>query len=168
MTMPRVLRLLAKRHRDLGRQKNKTACRIHALLLDLTHGGVSAQITVSRANAVLDTIDAPDAISRDRVEPGRELVADMTRHESLMKASKQRIKSAVAASGTTLTEIYGCGPICAAMIIGHTGNIERPVLADLHATLPQPVGRTIKEGRESPDHDRRGTDPAGLATRRYP
>ena len=28
-------------------------------------------------------------------------------------------------SGTTLCEIVGVGPICAAIIIGHTGNIER-------------------------------------------
>jgi hypothetical protein len=34
----RVLRLLAKRQRDLGRLKNKTACRVHALLLELTPG----------------------------------------------------------------------------------------------------------------------------------
>jgi transposase len=121
----RVLRLLAKRHRDLGRQKNKTACRLHALLLDLTPGGVTAPMTVTRANAMLDTIETPDAMSRHRVDLGRELVADMARLEAQMKTSKQRIRAAVAASGTSLTEIYGCGPICAAMIIGHTGDIER-------------------------------------------
>ena len=121
----RVLRLLAKRHRDLGRQKNKAACRLHALLLDLIPGGVTAQMTVTRANAMLDTIDTTDAMSRHRVELGRELVADMARLEAQMKTSKQRIRTAVAASGTSLTEIYGCGPICAAMIIGHTGNISR-------------------------------------------
>jgi transposase len=121
----RVLRLLAKRHRDLGRQKNKAACRVHALLLDLIPGGVAAPMTVTRANKVLDTIETTDAMSRHRVELGRELVADMARLQAQMKTSKHRIRTAVAASGTSLTEIYGCGPICAAMILGHTGNIER-------------------------------------------
>ncbi len=64
-------------------------------------------------------------MSRHRVELGRELVVDMARLEAQMKTSKHRIRTAVAASGTSLTEIYGCGPICAAMILGHTGNIER-------------------------------------------
>ena len=121
----RVLRLLAKRHRDLGRQKNKTACRIHALLLDPIAGGVASQMTVNRANAALDAINTTDAMSRHRVELGRELVADMARLEAQMKTSTHRIRTAVAASGTSLTEIYGCGPICAAMILGHTGDIER-------------------------------------------
>jgi transposase len=136
----RVLRLLAKRHRDLGRQKNKAACRLHALLLDLIPGGVTAPMTVTRANAMLDTIETTDAMSRHRVELGRELVADMARLEAQMKTSKQRIRTAVVASGTSLSDIYGCGPICAAMIIGHTGNIERFAtrnhFASYNATAP--------------------------------
>jgi transposase len=36
-----------------------------------------------------------------------------------------RIEAEVEASGTTLTEIYGVGPILAAKIIGTVGNVER-------------------------------------------
>jgi transposase len=42
-----------------------------------------------------------------------------------LKASKKRIKAAVAASATTLTNIVGIGPICAAIIIGFTGDVTR-------------------------------------------
>ena len=42
-----------------------------------------------------------------------------------MKASRKRLRTAVAASGTTLTDIRGVGVVVAAMIIGHVGNIER-------------------------------------------
>jgi transposase len=35
-----VLRLLAKRNTDLGRARNKTACRLHALLAELVPGGI--------------------------------------------------------------------------------------------------------------------------------
>ncbi|MGA9278407.1 transposase [Ilumatobacter sp.] len=42
-----------------------------------------------------------------------------------MKTSKRRITAAVKASGTSLTDIVGLGPITAALIIGHTGNIDR-------------------------------------------
>jgi hypothetical protein len=34
---------------------------------------------------------------------------------------KDRIATTVAASGTTVTDIYGVGPIVAALVIGHTG-----------------------------------------------
>jgi transposase len=37
----------------------------------------------------------------------------------------ERIEAEVEASGTTLTEIFGVGPILAARIIGTAGNVER-------------------------------------------
>jgi transposase len=42
-----------------------------------------------------------------------------------LKASQRRVRSAVAASGSSLEQICGIGPICAAMIIGQSGNIDR-------------------------------------------
>ena len=42
-----------------------------------------------------------------------------------MRASKTRIAAAVAASGTTLTDIFGVGPIVAAMLVGYTGDPRR-------------------------------------------
>jgi hypothetical protein len=44
-----VLRLLAKRHRDLGRARNRSACRLHALLIELVPGGISKEMTVRAA-----------------------------------------------------------------------------------------------------------------------
>lgn len=120
--------------------KNKAACRLHALLLDLIPGGVTAQMTVTRANAMPNTIETPDAMACHRVELGRELVADVARLEARMETSSQRIRTAVAASGMSLTEVYGCEPICAAMIIGHTGDISRfesrDHVASYNATAP--------------------------------
>jgi transposase len=42
-----------------------------------------------------------------------------------LRASKKRIRVAVAASGTTLTDIVGIGPVCAAIIIGYTSDVTR-------------------------------------------
>ena len=39
--------------------------------------------------------------------------------------SRRRVEEAVAASGTSLTDIFGIGPIVAAMIIGHTRDVAR-------------------------------------------
>ena len=36
-----------------------------------------------------------------------------------------RLAVAVAASGTTLTDIYGVGPVVAGLLIGHTGDVSR-------------------------------------------
>jgi len=48
----RILRLLAKRHRDLGRAKNRDCCRLHALLLEMFPGGAGFKMScMTRTNA---------------------------------------------------------------------------------------------------------------------
>jgi transposase len=116
---------LVKRHRDLGRLRNKAACRLHVLLMELHPGGMAKEMTVTRANDLLDWAVIADAMTEHRVAVGRELVADIDRYDEQMTASRKRLRTAVAASGTTLTEIRGVGVVVAAMIIGHVGNIER-------------------------------------------
>jgi transposase len=49
-----VLRLLAKRNSDLGRARNRSACRLHALLGELVAGGIPKEINASRAQRLLD------------------------------------------------------------------------------------------------------------------
>jgi transposase len=91
----RVLRLLGKRHRDLGRLKNKSCCRLHALLLELVAGGAGFRMwTMTRTNALLDTVTAESQIDRQRLEVARELVADIERYDELLTASKRRIITA--------------------------------------------------------------------------
>jgi len=136
----RVLGLLAKRHRDVARLKNKAACRLHALLMELTPGGLASEMTVTKANALLDSVDVTDEVTRQRVVIATELVDDIGRFDAQMRASKKRIQAAVAASGTSLCEIRGVGPIGAAIILGAVGDIARfPTpghFASYNATAP--------------------------------
>ena len=136
----RVLRLLAKRHRDMARLRNKHCTRLHALLLELEPGGISSQITVTKANTLLSGVNVADQVTRHRVMIANELVDDIARLDVALKASKKRVEQAVVASGTTLTEIVGIGPICAAIIIGYTGDVTRfPTkghFASYNATAP--------------------------------
>jgi transposase len=136
----RVLKLLVKRHRDLGRLKNKTACRLHALLMELVPGGMAASMTVTRANTLLDGVDDDDPMVRHRVAVARELVDDIAHYDRQLAASRRRLRAAVAASGTTLSDIAGVGPVTAAMIIGQTGDVTRfPTaghFASYNATAP--------------------------------
>ena len=122
MTTPR---LLAKRHRDMARLRNKHCSRLHALLLELSPGGIGSEITVNKANQLLERVTVGDEVTRYRVMIAGELVDDIAGLDTVLKASKKRIAVAVSASGTTLTEIVGIGPICAAIIIGFTGDIGR-------------------------------------------
>jgi transposase len=50
---------------------------------------------------------------------------DLRRFDDQMRASKARIADAIAASGTSLTELFGVGPVVAAMLLGYTGDVAR-------------------------------------------
>ena len=104
----RVLRLLAKRHRDMARLRNKHCTRLHALLCELEPGGISTEITVNKANQLLEKVEAANEVIRHRVIIARELVDDIARLDTTLKTSKQRIRTAVSASGTSLCEIVMC------------------------------------------------------------
>jgi transposase len=120
-----VLRLLVKRHRDMARLRNKHCSRLHALLLELEAGGIGAKISVANASELLDRISTIDEATRYRILIAREVVDDIARLDEILRASKKRIAVAVTASGTSLTNIVGVGPIGAATIIGYTKDVTR-------------------------------------------
>lgn len=120
-----ILRLLAKRHHDLGRLRNRTACRLHALLCELAEGGIAGEITPNKAERLLERIEPSAPVERTRHQLACDHVADLRHLDEQLRGSKRRIADAVAASGTTLTDLFGIGPIVAAMILGHTRNVGR-------------------------------------------
>jgi len=120
-----VLRLLVKRHRDMARLRNKHCSRLHALLLEVEAGGIGGKISVTNASELLDRLGVTDEVTRYRILVAREVINDIARLDQTLKASKQRIAVAVQASGTSLTNIVGVGPIGAATIIGYTKDVTR-------------------------------------------
>ena len=121
----RVIRLLVKRHRDIARLRNKHCVRLHALLLEFIPGGVSNEMTVAKARDLLEQFQIGDQVAHHRVMIATELADEIARLDAAMRVSKRRVAAAVAASGTSLTEIHGVGPIIAAMIIAQTGDVTR-------------------------------------------
>ena len=90
----RVLGLLARRHRDIARMKNKVAC-LHALLMELVAGGLASEMTVNKAQSLLEQVEISDEMTRQRVAIATELVEDIARLDSQMRASKKRIRTAL-------------------------------------------------------------------------
>jgi transposase len=75
-----------------------------------------------------------DVAAVERHRQALELVEDIARLDATLKESRARITAAVAASGTTLTEVFGIGPIIAAMLIGFSGNPTRFTTASRYAS----------------------------------
>lgn len=120
-----VLRLLADRRHDLIAHRTRVVCRLHALLCLLTPGGFGQRMSADQAAKVLRGIRPVEPVAAERKHLALELVTDIRRLDQQISAVNDRTAAAVAASGTTVTEVYGIGPILAAVILGHTGHVER-------------------------------------------
>jgi transposase len=151
-----VMKVWVRHHRDLSRTRNRIVCRLHTILCDLVAGGFPRQISATQAAAVLDGIEAVDAVGEARLALAHELLDDLLRVDEQRRAVKRRLAAIVAASGTSVCEIYGAGPVVTATVIGDVGAISRFPARDHFAaydgTAPieaSPGNRTISTG--SPD-----------------
>ena len=120
-----VLRVWSRRHRDLGRAKNQVACRLHAVLCELVPGGVPEEITAAQATRILRSATPSGTAGQARSDLAAELLEDMCRLDAQIRESKKKLATAVRASGTTVTEIFGVGPVIAATVIGDVADVAR-------------------------------------------
>ena len=120
-----VLRVWSRRHRDLGRAKNQVACRLHAVLCELVPGGVPEEITAAQAARILQSATPSGAAGQARLELAAELLDDMRGLDARIREPKKKLAVAVKASSTSLTELFGVGPVVAATVIGDAGDVAR-------------------------------------------
>ncbi len=120
-----VLRLLSERREDLVAERTRALNRLHGLLRDLLPGGVAGTLSAQRAARILRGIRPQGASARLRRRLASEVLRDIRTLDRKIANLNERIETEVEASGTTLTEIFGIGPILAAKIIGTVGNAAR-------------------------------------------
>jgi transposase len=125
-----VLRLLAKRNTDIGNHRTRLVCRMHALLAELAGGGIAGggiakEINASDVDRFLEALTPATPVEQVRYDLAVELLDDIRRLDTQLQASHKRIRDSVRASGTTVTDLFGVGPILAGMLIGYTGDITR-------------------------------------------
>ena len=120
-----VLSLLSERREDLVAERTRALNRLHALLRDLLPGGVTGTLSADRAARLLRGIRPRSSSSRIRRRLASEVLRDIRTLDRKIADLNGRIEAEVEASGTTLPEIFGVGPILAAKIIGTVGSVER-------------------------------------------
>jgi transposase len=120
-----VLKIWARRHRDLARARNQVACRLHAVLCELVPGGVRKQITAGQAASVLERVTLSGPIGAARRELAAQFLADLRRIDGQLREANKKLAAAVRASGTTVTEVFGVGPVNAGTIIGDVTDVNR-------------------------------------------
>src|SRR6266487_4269718 len=113
------------RREELGAQRTHAVCRLHRLLAELTPGGMRRKLSAARAQALLALIRPADEVAEVRMRIARDHLADIRALDARIKATGGQIAALVAASGTTLTTLYGIGPVIAGRILAETGDIAR-------------------------------------------
>ena len=130
-----VLKVRAKRHRDLSRTRNQVVCRLHAVLCELIPGGVPDEITAGQAARILEQVAPAGAVTQARCELAAELLADIRHLDAQRREVKKKLAAAVTASGTSLTEVFGAGPVIAATVTGDVITVARFPSRDHFAAL---------------------------------
>jgi transposase len=120
-----ILRMLANRHHALTRLRTQAVCRLHAQLANLKPGGLPATFTAKRARELLETVPSDNGVVAERKHQAVALLDDVVRIDSEVRAIKRRMTVAVHATGTSLLDIYGAGPVVAAIVIGHVVDVGR-------------------------------------------
>jgi transposase len=98
-----------------------------------------------------------------RYELAAEFLADLRRIDAQMREATKKLTTAVRASGTTLTSVFGVGPIVAATVIGDVREVSRFAGRDHFAACngTAPIGvssgrrkiyRLSRRGNRRPSH----------------
>jgi transposase len=120
-----ILRLLTERRDDLVAERTRTLNRLHVLLRDLLSNGVAKGLSAEAGAKLLRRARPCHAAGRTRKWLASELVRDVRALDRKVASLDERIREEVEASGTTLTELFGIGPILAAKIVGIVGDVGR-------------------------------------------
>jgi transposase len=120
-----VMKLWAKRHRDLNARRTQVVCRLHAVLCELIPGGAAGVIRAAMAVKLLEEIEPEGVMATARYELACEHVIDLLRLDEQLRQAKKHMAMAVKASKTTLTGLYGIGPYVAATVKGEVGDVSK-------------------------------------------
>jgi hypothetical protein len=105
--------------------RTQAACRLHAVLCELVPGGVSRRITAGQAEKILGSLAPPDAVAAARCQLAAAYAGDLRHIDDQLRDTRKRLDAAVRASDTSLTGLFGVGPVIAAAVIGDVRDVSR-------------------------------------------
>ena len=125
--------------------------RLHAVLCELLPGGFSKEITAGQAAQLLAWITTSDAVAAARYELAAEFTAGLRGIDAQMRDTRARLTVAVRAAGTSLTGLFGVGPVIAATVIGDVRDVSRFPSRDHFAAWngTAPAGVSSGSGRST-------------------
>ena len=120
-----VLRLLADRDHQLTAQRTRTICRLHALLCLLIEGGTKRDLTAARAEQLLASTPSTNPVIAERLAVARQMLDEIHVLDAARTDVRKRTAAVIVASATSVTDVYGIGPMMGAIIVGRVGDVGR-------------------------------------------
>ena len=128
-----VLALLDERRVNLSQARVRAANQLHALLRDLLPGGAPLQLGANQASSLLRRVRPAGPVETVRKNLARDLVAELRALDARLAENAEALRVHVEASGSTLMEVPGIGPVMAGRLIARTGHIDRFATAAAYA-----------------------------------
>jgi transposase len=110
---PRIMAALSAS----ARQDVLQLIRLRALC-ELISGGVPGEITAARAERILAWITPAEAVEAARWELAAQFTEDLRGIDARIRQTRNKLAATVAAAGTSLTRLFGIGPVIAAAVTG--------------------------------------------------
>jgi transposase len=142
------LRLLCDRREELCALRTQAVCRLHRLLAELTSGGMRRELTAGKAEALLARIRPADDVARTRLQLAGDHLADIKSLDGRLKTAAAQISALVAATGTTLTRLFGVGPVIAGRILAEVGDVSRFATKDKFASYNGTAPIDVSSGEQ--------------------
>jgi transposase len=120
-----ILRLLARRHHQLTAARTRAICRLHAVLAEMIEGGLLKNLSAKLAAAELRKIRPTNAIGIERKRIAVEFLDEVRRTDLALVELHERIDHAVKTAETSVTDVFGVGPIVACYLVGYSGDVRR-------------------------------------------
>ena len=99
------------------------ACRLHQVLR-ADPGGVLGEITAGQAEQILTSITPAGAVAAARCELAADLTGDLRSADAAIRQTRKKTAAAAGAAGTSLTGLFGAGPVIAAAVIGDVRHVS--------------------------------------------
>ena len=152
-----ALRMLVDRREELTRQRIQTVNRLQRLLSELTPGKAKKDLTALQAKGILAGVRPRDLAGKTRRRLAVEQLTELVAVDKKIKALTKELKVMVIATGSTLMDLPGVGPVVAARVLADVGGCG-PV------RRPQPV-RVLDRNRTDRSILRRDRPPPALPGR---
>ena len=120
-----ALRMLVARREELTRQRVQTINRLQRLLSELTPGKAKKDLTSLQAKRILASVRPRYVAGKTRKRLALEQLDELVAVDTKIKALTKELKSMVLASGSTLMDLPGVGPIVAARVLADVGDVSR-------------------------------------------